>query len=43
VNEGQSISALPVGSDVYLFSYCECVIDLYSKVADRALYLGVPQ
>jgi len=34
VNDGQSTSALPLSSDVYLFCYCECVIDLYPEVAD---------
>ena len=37
------MSALPVDSDVHLFCYCKCVIDLYSEVADRALDLCVPQ
>jgi hypothetical protein len=43
VNEGQSISALPLGSDLHLFCNCECVIDLYSKVSDGTLDLRMPE
>ena len=39
VNDGLSISALPWGSDVYLFCYCERVIHLYSEVSDGTLDL----
>lgn len=43
MKDGQSISALPLGSDVYLFRFCECVIDLDSQIADGALNLGMSQ
>ena len=42
-NEGQSISALPLSSDVYLFCYRERVIDLYPEVSNGTLDLCVPE
>jgi hypothetical protein len=38
---GQSLSALPLISDVDLLGNCECVIHLDAKIANRALDLAV--
>jgi hypothetical protein len=36
------MSALPRGiSDINLFRYCQCVIDLNAQIPDRAFDLGV--
>jgi hypothetical protein len=36
------MSALPRGiSDINLFRYCQCVIDLNARIPDRAFDLGV--
>ena len=40
---GQSISALPVTSDVNLFGNVEGVINLDAQVSDSAFNLGVTQ
>ena len=40
---GQSLSALPLISDVDLFGNRECVIHLDAKKANRALDLAVPK
>jgi len=36
------MSALPRGiSDINLFRYCQCVLDLNAQIPDRAFDLGV--
>jgi hypothetical protein len=40
---GQSLSALPLISDVDLLGNCKCVIHLDTEVATRALDLTVPK
>jgi len=40
--EGQSISTLPVISDVDLLCYGEGVVHLDAEIPDSALYLSVP-
>jgi hypothetical protein len=30
-------------SDINLFRYCQCVIDLNAQIPDRAFDLGVPE
>ena len=40
---GQSMSALPSGSDVDLLGNCESIIDLDAEIPDGALDLGMPQ
>jgi hypothetical protein len=42
IRGGQSVTALPRGSDINLLGDRERVIDLDAKVSDRALHLGVP-
>lgn len=41
--KGQSISALPVGSDVNLFGNVEGVINFDTQVSDSAFNFGVTQ
>lgn len=40
---GQSVSALPFGSDIYLFGNGEGVIDLYAEVSDGTFHLRMPE
>ena len=41
--EVRAVLSFMSDSDVHLFGYCECVIDLYSRVANGAFDLRVPQ
>jgi hypothetical protein len=40
-DEGQSTSALPVRSNVYLLRYGEGIVHIDAEIPDSALYLGV--
>ena len=43
VRKDQTISALPLISDIYLFRYVQSIIDLDTEVFDGAFNLGVAQ
>lgn len=39
---GGACPLCPVISDINLFRYCQCVIDLNAEISDRAFDLGMP-
>lgn len=40
---GRACRLCPGSSDINLFRYFQCVIDLDAEVPDRAFYLGMPK
>jgi len=40
---GQSVSALPGNSDINLFRYRKCIVDLDAEIPDRAFDLGMSE
>ena len=40
---GQSVSAPPLGSDIYLFGNSEGVVDLDAEVSDSTFHLRMPE